>query len=322
MQRYGGARPVVNRRPVIDGWKDSNKREQGGPVTLRAGPAKFQLDYFHAKGRAGVELYWSGPNFPLRPVGARDLAHEGNFAVAGPEAKPAAKPQDKPAPTKPGADKDAAAAPGPNLVGNGGFEEAGSSGEIARGWRRGQWGPKKGGFTARADRTNSHGGGRSLVLRPNAEGIHPGASTTLTSGFDPGKYEIRFWASADVGKTADIRAHLAGRDVLSESVGEDWKEFTATVEITGKKPRPSLRLYTTTKVRVWFDDVVVRAQAMRHPVPGASEESPNDPGQLRIRLRACQRGRLYRIWSDHGLCAGRSFGLRRAWECVPVQGET
>jgi hypothetical protein len=261
MQRHGAARLVVGGRRVIDTWNDRSKREQGGPVLLRAGTPKIRLDYYHVKGRAGVELYWSGPNFPLRAVGARDLAHEGEFAIAGPETKPKEPPQQKPASGKPDAGKIPGAAPAANLVANGGFEEAGSTGEIARGWRRGQWGPKKGGFTARADRTNSHGGGRSLVLRPNADGIHPGASTTLTSTLDPGKYEIRFWASADVGKSAEVRAHLAGRDVLTESVGEDWKEFTATVDITGKKPRPSLRLYTTTKVRVWFDDVAVRAQA-------------------------------------------------------------
>lgn len=57
-----------------------------------------------------------------------------------------------------------------------------------------------------------------------------------------------------------MRAHLAGRDVISAKVGGEWMEFTATVEIAEERPRPSLRLYTTTlNVRVWFDDVEVKA---------------------------------------------------------------
>ena len=90
--------------------------------------------------------------------------------------------------------------------------------------------------------------------------MHPGAETTLVPALHPGKYELRFWASADVDKTADVRAHLAGRDVISAKVGEEWQKFTATVEIAEQRPRPSLRLYTTTlNVRVWFDDVEVKA---------------------------------------------------------------
>ncbi len=208
-----------------------------------------------------VKLSWIGPNFPLRPVSAGDLAHEGEFAPAEPETKPKG-PQEKPAPAKPGADKTPGTAGGPNLVANGGFEEKGSRGELARGWRKGQWGPKKAAFTARLDRTNSRDGERSLLVRAGAAGIHPGAETTLTSALEPGKYEVRFWASADVGKAAEVRALLAGGEALSDSVGEDWKELTAAVEITAKTPRPVLRLYSITPdVRVWFDDVAVRARA-------------------------------------------------------------
>ena len=147
-----------------------------------------------------------------------------------------------------------------NLVTNPGFEKTGSGVEIARGWIKNQWGGGHGGFTVRLDRTNSHTGDRSLVVSTNAADVHPGARTTLTAALVPGKYELRFWASSDVGKSADACAYFNGRQVLSASVGGDWKQFKTTVEVEEKKQRAPLRLYTTTQnVRVWFDDVEVEA---------------------------------------------------------------
>jgi formylglycine-generating enzyme required for sulfatase activity len=145
------------------------------------------------------------------------------------------------------------------LVPNGDFEKPGTAPEIAEGWMKNQWGSAQGAFSVRLDRVNPHGGERSLVVRTLTEGVHPGARTTLTSALVPGRYELRFWACAAVGKSADVCAHFAGRDVISATVGEDWKQFKTTVEIKQKKARASLRLYTTTSK--------VRGRHRPHPRP-------------------------------------------------------
>lgn len=78
----------------------------------------------------------------------------------------------------------------------------------------------------------------------------------------PAVYELRFWACADVGKLAEVRAHLAGKDLAPQTVGEEWKQFVFQVEIGQKKLGTSLRLWTSTSgIKVWFDDVELEAKA-------------------------------------------------------------
>ena len=86
----------------------------------------------------------------------------------------------------------------------------------------------------------------------------PGAFTSVT--LPPGTYEVRYWACADVGETANIRAHLGGRDLDEKTVSDDWKQFTQTVEIKERLVKASLRLMLLTfRRRVWFDDMEVEA---------------------------------------------------------------
>ena len=86
------------------------------------------------------------------------------------------------------------------------------------------------------------------------EAFTPGAA--LAAALEPGRYELRFWASADVGKTAQVHANLAGKDLGPFTVDEDWKQIVRAIEVDERKPGAVLRLWTSTpRVRVWFDDV-------------------------------------------------------------------
>ena len=145
---------------------------------------------------------------------------------------------------------------GRKLDQNGGFEKTGKTGEVGEGWTKGQWGSGRGRYSVRLDRTNSHAGEHALVARTYADGVHPGVQQMLGSDLQPGRYEVRFWACADVGKTADVRVQLAGQDLPPATAGEDWAQIRMAASIGEKEKRRGLRLYVTTpKVRVWFDDV-------------------------------------------------------------------
>ncbi|MHC4507265.1 MAG: hypothetical protein ACYTFI_28685, partial [Planctomycetota bacterium] len=124
---------------------------------------------------------------------------------------------------------------GRNLVENGGFEKAGKSTEVGEGWTKGQWGSGRGAYSVRLDRMNSHAGEHALVARTHTDGVHPGAQTMLGSDLAPGTYEVRFWVCADVGKTADVRAQLAGRDLPPATAGEDWVQIKMTASIGEKE---------------------------------------------------------------------------------------
>ena len=92
------------------------------------------------------------------------------------------------------------------------------------------------------------------VARGLAEGAKPGASTSLR--LPVGDYEVRYWACADVGKTATVGLSFAGKDLRDESVLDQWKQFTATVTVEKANVNSSLALTVSTHgVRVWFDDV-------------------------------------------------------------------
>jgi len=154
-----------------------------------------------------------------------------------------------------------AQAPGPatapgRLVPNGGFEEVLDATRFANSWTAHQWGAAGVQYSVRLDRSNTHSGERSLVVQAAGEGALPGAFTTLAAALEPGRYELRFWASADVGKTAQVHANLAGKDLGPFTVDEDWKQIVRAIEVDERKPGAVLRLWTSTpRVRVWFDDV-------------------------------------------------------------------
>jgi hypothetical protein len=260
----GGVELSVAGKRAINRLTTAKGDEFSNPIKLPAGPAAVTLIYSHKKEPKSIlKLFWIGPSFLKTPVGGGDLVRKGKFVMAEPPKEPP-PPKPKPEPPPEGKpEKPAEPLPKGNLVPNGGFEKVDAATRFAEDWKKQQWGGGKGSFSVRLDRVNSHAGDRSLVARTLADDVHPGAWTTLTSALVPGTYEIRFWGCAAVGKSADVCAHLAGRVVMSATVGEEWKQFKKRIEIKEKKARPSLRLYTTTAggVRVWFDDVEVEAVA-------------------------------------------------------------
>ena len=143
-----------------------------------------------------------------------------------------------------------------NQIANGGFEEIDAETKFASHWRRGQWGKKGAQYSVRIDRSNPHAGDRALAVRNLAPGALPGAETTLA--LPPGEYELRYWACADVGATAEVHASAAGRELRTNIAGEEWKQFKQKFEIGEDLPRVGLRLWISTPgVRAWLDDVEV-----------------------------------------------------------------
>jgi hypothetical protein len=138
---------------------------------------------------------------------------------------------------------------GPDLVKNGGFEEKGARG-FASEWKKEQWGSRGAGSSVRLDRSNPRTGEAALVVRGLADGSKPGAEIVLR--LDPGTYEVRYWASADVGKTATIGARFAGKELAGQSVSDRWTQFTETVTVEKKNLNSRVGLWTSTaNVRVW-----------------------------------------------------------------------
>ena len=145
-----------------------------------------------------------------------------------------------------------------NLISNGGFEIVSRQGGFPVDWTAGQWGRHGVKYTVRLDRTNPHAGERALVVRAFDEDAEPGVYATLD--LQPWKYEVRYWACADIGRKAHVRASLADQDLGDDLVTEDWKQFRHTVVIERKHLNAKLRFRTPTpRVRVWLDDVELEA---------------------------------------------------------------
>jgi len=143
-----------------------------------------------------------------------------------------------------------------NLIVNGGFEEIDESDGFARAWHPHRWGESQARSSIRPDRVNFHDGERSIAVKSTGAGVKPGAFTSVVIG--PGKYELSFWAVADVaeGKTAPVRSHVAGEEFGPARVGPDWKRYSHTFVTRDRSQNASVRLWTeAVGVLVWFDDV-------------------------------------------------------------------
>ncbi len=151
------------------------------------------------------------------------------------------------------------ALPKGNQVRNGGFETLKSKGNLADGWVGGQWGGPGKKYSVRRSKINPREGGEySVVLYSMTEDAKPGVSTTVK--LPPARYEIRYWACADAGKTARIRVSFAGKDLESHAVDENWQQFKETVTVEKRSFQTKLQVSTdTNRVRVYLDDVEVEA---------------------------------------------------------------
>jgi len=272
--RSGGVRVTVNRRPIANKWSNAEGYLDSA-VPLRAGRVPIAIMYTHRSGKAALKISWAGPSFGFRRLSGGDLAHPARtlamakawepVVVALPQ-PPAVAGGGKPKPPGliplPGEEEEKPREKPPegDLVTNGGFEVVADGQRLPERWNKHNWGPASSRLYARTDRVNAKGGENAIMVRGTGDGSLAGVYTSVKS-MPPAKYRLRFWVCADVGETARIHAHLAGQDLQSESVGEDWKQLTFTVEIKDEKvSNPPLRLWTsTTGVKVWFDDVEVEA---------------------------------------------------------------
>lgn len=94
------------------------------------------------------------------------------------------------------------------------------------------------------------------MIQAVGEGAQPGAFTTLAGALEPGRYELRFWACADIGKSARVHANIAGKDLGSFQVGEDWTQVVKVFDVEERKSGAVLRIWTSSgRVKVWIDDV-------------------------------------------------------------------
>jgi len=224
--------------PCIDAYDilNGNAEKKGAYFTPRGG---LRSDAFDAVNEAFLQFYRA---LEREVMGRKASAAEGgkDQTVSAEPGKPAA---------------DAARRP-TNLVTNGGFEEMNDQTDFAKAWTPHVWGKQDTQYTVSVNRANPHEGERSLAVRLLEAGAAPGAFTTVS--VSPGKYEVRYWARADVGENARVYAHLAGKDLRQNTVGDQWTQFKETVEVDAKQVNASLRLWTTTmRVRIWFDDVEV-----------------------------------------------------------------
>ena len=245
-----------------------------GVTKLRAGPVPISVTYTETNSDPGMSVWWAGPTFGFRRLRGGALAHMArklDIAEALPdeEAKPKEvavvqtivrradgretvvertvekKPKKKKEPLPVG-----------NVIGNGGFEVMGPD-DFPQGWTKHNW-SMAGNFSVRKDETETHGGSKyALRVRPVGKGGKPGAFTKVT--LPPGRYEVRFWACADMDETAKVHVRLGERELHWAMATEDWDRFKHTFEVTEKQGGATLGLYTTTSVVVWFDDVELEA---------------------------------------------------------------
>jgi hypothetical protein len=150
----------------------------------------------------------------------------------------------------------AAVATGP-LVKNGGFEETNEKTRFPSGWSKRHWGARGVQYSVRADKSNPHEGQVAMVVRVIGDGARTGVSSSFALA--AGTYEVSYFACAEVGKSAEVLARLGGSDLGTQSVGDEWKCFTGTVEVAKKQTVGEFGVMTVSgNVRVWFDDVSVR----------------------------------------------------------------
>jgi hypothetical protein len=251
-----GGRTLINEHSMSEGWAGSSTR-------LRAGPTQLLLTYAEKRENkdSEVRVYWSGPDFGCVPLGPVWVGHSSyRLKMAKAWEEPELDEREAAGPALPPAlrRKVAERPPEGNIVENAGFEDITEQTKFPKRWAPHQWGERGVQSTVRADRSNPRSGERAMVVRGFAAGGRPGFFQTMT--LPPGRYEVRYWACADIGKAAQVQAHLAGHDLGVNSVGEEYRQFTDTVDLEEKAVNASLRIWTPTpRVRVWFDDVEVEA---------------------------------------------------------------
>jgi hypothetical protein len=146
---------------------------------------------------------------------------------------------------------------GKNVIDNPSFEESDAPDAFARAWTAHAWEGPLARFSVGVDSSYARTGRRSLQVVNADVGGRRGAYAVVA--LEAGVYEVTYRACADVGKTAEVQAHLGGVDLDAVSVGEAWQEITQTVEFERPRPGSGLKLWVVSAGgRAWFDDVEVK----------------------------------------------------------------
>ena len=146
------------------------------------------------------------------------------------------------------------------LITNGGSEKMVERNPVPFGWTKDSGCRKTAGKSyVRADRTNPHGGERAVSLRLVSESGSAGLTTEVALGV--GKYAVTFRACCDIDAKAYLNGSLGGTDLKGRALGEEYVKFTETVVVVKRDRKSALKFWTTTsRVRVYVDDVSVRRQ--------------------------------------------------------------
>jgi len=258
VRKDGGVRLIVGGQTVVEHWKDWHHTESGS-LDLKAGKVPIQFQYYNKSGGCWFNVYWAGPNFPLRYLGRQGLFNK-TWGVPTARVKVPDMEELVAARAAGGSGQTAVAAmdKGP-LIRNGDFEAVDDATKFAASWRTHLWGVDGGRYSVRLDKTNVHGGDRALCIRGYGEGGLPGAFTTVTKALDYGLFEVSFWACADIEQTATVYFQFGDQPEQNFKVDEKWKRYSGKVTLRSVKATTVvLRLWTpSTGQRVWFDDVDV-----------------------------------------------------------------
>jgi hypothetical protein len=146
-----------------------------------------------------------------------------------------------------------------NLVSNGGFETRLEQTGFPAGWRKHKFGDADGEWWTTLNRSGPHAGRYAVVVRSLGEGVGPGILTSIPK-LPAGSYELAVWACADAGQSARISARVGEEDLDSRAVQDEYVHVKWTVTIPDDKRNASIGIWADTpKVRVWLDDVTVKA---------------------------------------------------------------
>jgi len=183
---------------------------------------------------------------------------------------------------------------GPNLIGNGGFEQGGATAEEPSTWRRTRAGIAQRHVTFSWDDEVAHSGERSVSIaiddaHPNVEVNHNW--NQHVTGFEPGaRYLVSAWVKGEnlketaffvvqcwnyqMSEVLRVASNQQGDEVIGTT---DWIRIETTLEVPQKTGRmvvlAGLASPENRGGRVWFDDVAIQR------IGGQESEESDESGE-------------------------------------------
>lgn len=141
---------------------------------------------------------------------------------------------------------------------NPGFETPGGGG-LPEGWSYYEWGQGENEGATVRDTESFHSGGASLRAESRDASAQAGVYTHIP--LKAGRYAMRFWARAEEGKTALVRAYLADRYSTPRKVTDEWTlvEYRRNVGRRHLSAEINVQFAGEGPATVWFDDISIEA---------------------------------------------------------------